>query len=109
MNSKQRAGSVVLLLLAFLRVEAQSPASKIDVPKLIRSAQLNGEVMSKKVFDYSWKTRTRVQQFDKRGKALKQVEQDHEVYPSPGLMYVVQKLVRENGLPLSSKRAAKEQ
>jgi len=109
MSNKQSIGVVVLFLFGFLRVEAQAPAAKIDVPKLIRLAQLNGESMSKQVFDYSWKSKTLVRQFDKRGKLLKEVEQDHEVYPSPGLTYVVQKLVKENGLPLSPKRAAREQ
>jgi hypothetical protein len=109
MISKPGAGLVALLVLGFLGVEAQTPAAKIDVPKLIRSAQHNGEIMSKQVFDYSWKSKTLVRQFDKRGKVSKETEQDHEVYPSPGLTYVVQKLVRENGLPLSAKRAAKEQ
>lgn len=108
MNSKQSATVVVLLALGFLRIEAQTAATKIDVPKLIRSAQLNGEAMSKRVFDYSWKSKTLMRQF-KRGKLLKEVEQDHEVYPAPGLTFVVQELVKENGLPLSPKRAAKEQ
>jgi len=109
MNSKQSSGLVWLLLFGFLGVGAQTPAAKIDVPKLIRLAQLNGGARSKQVFDYSWKSKTLVRQFDKRGKLLKEVEQDHEVYPSPGVTYVVQKLVKENGLPLSQKRAAKEQ
>jgi hypothetical protein len=108
-NSKWKACLGLLILFALLRVEAQTGASKLDVPKLIRSAQLNGEAMSKQVFDYSWKSKTKVRQFNKRGRLLKEVEQDHEVYPSPGLTYVVQKLVKENGLPLSAKRAVKEQ
>ena len=109
MNSKPSLVLVVLLLLGFPVVQAQTTATKIDVPKLIRLAQLKGEAMSKQVFDYSWKSKTLVRHFDKRGKLSKEVEQDHEVYPSPGLTYVVQKLVRENGLPLSPKRLAKEQ
>jgi len=107
--SKWKVCLGLLLLFGFPRVEAQTAAAKLDVPKLIRSAQLNGEAMSKQVFDYSWKSKTLVRQFNKRGRLLKEVEQDHEVYPSPGLTYVVQKLVKENGLPLSAKRAAKEQ
>lgn len=63
----------MLLALGFLRIEAQTAAAKIDVPKLIRAAQLNGEAMSKRVFDYSWKSRTLVRQF-KRGKLLREVE-----------------------------------
>jgi hypothetical protein len=107
-NSQRSAGLIILLVLVVSRGYAQSPPAKIDLPKLIRSAQLNGEAMSKRVFDYSWKSKTRVRQF-KRARLVKEVEQDHEVFPSPGLTYVAQKLVRENGLPLSAKRAAKEQ
>lgn len=108
LNRKQTAVLFVLLLMALPIVEAQTPATKIDVPKLIRSAQVNGEIMSKRVFDYSWKSKTLVRHF-KRARLMKEIEQDHEVYPAPGLAFVVQQLVKENGLPLSSKRAAKEQ
>jgi hypothetical protein len=108
LNRKQSAGLFVLLLFGLLRVEAQTSAAKIDVPKLIRSAQLNGESMSKRVFDYSWRSKTLVQEF-KHKRVLKKVDQDHEVYPSRGVTFVVQKLVKENGLPLPPKRAEKEQ
>lgn len=108
LKCKQAVGLFVLLLLGFLRVEGQTSAARIDVAKLIRSAQFNGEIMSRQVFDYSWKSKTLVRQF-KRARLLQEVEQDHEVYPAPGLTFVVQKLVKENGLPLSRKRAAKEQ
>lgn len=107
-NGKRSVPTIVLLALVFLRVDAQTTAAKIDLPKLIRAAQLNGEVMNKRVFDYSWKSRTLVQEF-KRGRLVKKLDQDHEVYPVPGVTFVVQKLVRENGLPLSPRQAAKEQ
>lgn len=107
-NRKRNSRLVVLLALGLVRVGAQTTTAKIDVPKLIHAAQVNGETMSKRVFEYSWKSKTLVRQY-KRSKLLKEVEQDHEVYPSPGLTFVVQKLVKENGLPLSAKRAAKEQ
>ena len=109
MISKQRSGFIVLLLFGSFSVEAQTSVAKVDIPSLIRAAQLNGEVMSKRVFDYSWKSKTLVRQFNKRGRLVNEIEQDHEVYPSPGLTFVAQKLVRENGLPLSAKRAAKEE
>jgi hypothetical protein len=97
-----------LILLACADVQAQTASTKTDITKLIRSAQLNGQAMSQRVFDYSWKSKTLVRNY-KRARLLKEVEQDHEVYPAPGLTYVAQKLVKENGLPLSAKRAAKEQ
>jgi hypothetical protein len=99
--------SVLALLLLAFPAYAQRPAS-VDVDKLIHAAQENGEAMSKRVFDYSWKSKTLVRNF-KRSRVLNEVEQDHEVYPAPGLTYVAQKLVKENGLPLSPKRAAKEE
>ncbi len=100
--------SLGLILLACAGVQAQSVNTKTDITKLIRSAQLNGQAMSQRVFDYSWKSKTVVRNY-KRARLLKEVEQDHEVYPAPGLTYVAQKLVKENGLPLSAKRAAKEE
>src|SRR5688572_15312981 len=109
MTRNSCSGLLLLLLFGFLRIEAQTPAAKIDLAKLIRLAQVNGEAMSNAFFDFSWKSSTLVRQFNKRGKLVKEISQDHEVYPSPGVMYVVQKLVKENGLPLSAKRAAKEQ
>jgi hypothetical protein len=108
LNYKQSSALFCLLIFGSLSVTAQTSAAKIDVPKLIRAAQLNGELMSKRVFEYSWKSKTLVRQF-KRTRLQKEVEQDHEVYPAPGVEFVVQKLVSENGLPLSAKRAAKEQ
>lgn len=107
--SARRAAALFALLTFFVvTTQAQSSANTIDVAKLVRSAQVNGEAMSKRVFDYSWKSKTLVRNY-KRARLLKEVEQDHEVYPAPGLTYVAQKLVRENGLPLSPKRAAKEE
>jgi hypothetical protein len=100
---------LVLLLVGFLRAGAQTPPANIEVTQLIHAAQVNGEKMSRRVFEYSWQSKTTVRQFNKRGRLLKEVEQDHEAYPSPALTFVVQKLVRENGLPLSAGRAKKEQ
>jgi hypothetical protein len=108
LNRKQSAAFFGLLLFGSLSVAAQTSPAKIDVAKLIRSAQLNGELMSKRIFEYSWKSKTLVRQF-KRARLQKEMEQVHEVYPAPGIDFVVQKLVSENGLPLSAKRAAKEQ
>jgi hypothetical protein len=107
-SATQLASVFLLLLCGWLRVAAQTSGSKIDIPKLIRSAQLNGETMSKRVFDYSWKSKTLVQEF-KRKRVVKKIDQDHEVYPSRGVTFVVQKLVKENGVPLAPKRAEKEQ
>ncbi len=107
-KSKQVACLLVLLVAGCGESAAQTSSSKIDIAKLIRAAQLNGEANSKKVFDYSWKSKTLIEEF-KRSRLLKKVEQEHEVYPSRGITFVVQKLVAENGAPLPSKRAAKEQ
>lgn len=107
LNCKQTIGFFLLLLCSCSRLDAQT-AAKIDVAKLIRSAQLNGEVMSKRVFDYSWKSRTLVQEF-KRKRLVNTLDQEHEVFPVRGVTFVAQKLIKENGQPLPPKRAAKEQ
>ncbi len=107
MNYKRGKLFLGLILLACAQVQAQSAGTKTDIAKLVRSAQLNGRTMSQRVFDYSWKSKTIVRNY-KRSRLLKETEQDHEVYPAPGLTYVAQRLVKENGLPLSAKRAAKE-
>ena len=84
LNRKQSAALFVLLIFGAYRVVAQTSPAKIDLAKLIRAAQLNGEALSKRVFDYSWKSKTLVRQF-KRARLQKEMEQDHEVYPAPGL------------------------
>lgn len=106
--SLKQFGGLLLFALAAISVQGQTASTRIDVPKLIRAAQHNGEMMSKQVFDFSWKSTTLVRQF-KRTRLQKTLEQVHEAYPSPGLTFVAQKLVAENGHPLSAKRAAKEQ
>ena len=105
---KQGLTGLALLFAVCVGARAQKATPKIDVDKLIHSAQLTGATTSKQIFDYSWKSKTHVREY-KRARLTKDVEQDHEVYPAPGLTYVAQRLVRENGLPLSAKRAAKEQ
>lgn len=95
------------LLLAPL-AEAQTTSSQVDVAKLIRAAQQNGKNMSIRVYDYSWKSKTLLRNY-KKSRLANETEQEHEVYPAPGLTYVAQKLVKENGLPLSAKRAAREE
>ena len=101
-------GFLLLLPVMVVGSVAGQTSSKVDLPKLIRAAQLNGEIMSKRVFDYSWKSATLIRKY-KRSRLQNTIEQVHEVYPAPGLTFVAQKLVKENGLPLSAKRAAKEQ
>lgn len=108
LSYKQVACLLVLLVAGFIKTSGQTSAASIDVAKLIRSAQLNGETMSKRVFDYSWKSKTLIQEY-KRSRMVKKVEQEHEVYPSRGVTFVVQKLIAENGAALPPKRAAKEQ
>ncbi len=103
-----RQAALLLLLISVTNAAAQTSRGKIDVPKLIRAAQLNGEAMSMQVFDFSWKSTTLVRQY-KRAKLQKTLEQVHEAYPAPGLTFVAQKLIKENGLPLSEKRAHKEE
>ncbi|HSS19207.1 MAG TPA: hypothetical protein VLL54_03975 [Pyrinomonadaceae bacterium] len=96
------------LLLLVSIAGAQNTVATVDVANLISTAQQNGEKMSPRVFDYSWKSKTVVRNY-KKSRLASETEQDHEAYPAPGLTYVAKKLVKENGLPLSAKRAAKEE
>jgi len=106
---KELTSVVALLLVSSLRVGAQTKGRPIDVSKLVRDVQLTGETSSKRVFEYSWTSRILVRRFNKNGRIAKELDQEYEVYPSPGMAFVVRKLVKEGGVPLSPKRAAKEQ
>lgn len=106
MKPTRFAALFALLFLSATLARAQAVA---DVPALVAAAQRNGEAMSRRVFEYSWKSQTFVRQWNKRGRALREMAQGHEVYPVPGRDFVVQKLVSENGQPLPPKRAAKEE
>ena len=98
-------------LFAPLCVAAQEPRAPagVDVAALVSEARKNGEAMSRRVFEYSWTTQTRVRRLNKRGRVVQESWQGHEAYPLPGRSFVVQKLVSENGRPLAPARAAKEQ
>jgi hypothetical protein len=98
-----------IVLCAAASAAAQATAERIDIASLIREAMRNGDAMSWRMFDYSWTSKTLVRHYDKRGRMSKETVQEKEVYVTPGLSYVTQKLVRENGLPLSPQRAAKEE
>lgn len=100
---------VALLLAWSFGVTAQTSVQPLDVAKLVREVQRTGEASSKRVFDFSWTSRVVVRWFNKSGRVAKEVDQEYEVFPSPGLLFVSKKLVKENGAPLSAKRKAKEQ
>ena len=108
-----RAAAALLLLPLVLcagRARAQQKAgAEADVPSLVAAALKNGEAMSRRVFEYSWATKTQVRHMNKRGRVVRETSQGHEAYPLPGRSFVVQKLVSENGRALAPKRAAKEQ
>lgn len=88
--------------------DARRAAAPPDVPALIAAAQRNGEALSRRMFEYSWRSQTLIRHMNKRGRVVRESAQGHEVYPLPGRAFVVQKLVTENGQPLPAKRAAKE-
>lgn len=108
---KVRAAAILALLtlVNWSCVAGQTKAPSIDVPKLVLEVQTAGANSSKSVFEYSWTSRIVVRRFNKNGRVAKEIDQEYEVYPSPAMAFVVQKLVKENGTPLSRKRAEKEQ
>ena len=114
MKFKRIAAAVVFAALCVLcaRLAAGqegAAARTLDIDALVRDCQRDGEALSRRVFDYSWTGRTFARRTNRRGRALKETVQTHEVFPLPGRDFVVQRLVAENNQPLAPKRAAKEQ
>ena len=56
-------------LFAPLCVAAQEPRAPagVDVAALVSEARKNGEAVSRRVFEYSWTTQTRVRRLNKPG------------------------------------------
>lgn len=98
-----------MMLFGSIIAAAQATAARVDVDSLMGEAARNGDAMSWRMFDYSWTSKTLVRHYDRRGRVSKETLQEKEVYAAPGLANVTQKLVRENGLPLSPRRAVKEE
>ena len=81
---------------------------KLDVAALLREVALNQDATEDRVAEYSFKQTETDREINSKGELKKQTVKVYEVYPLAN-REPVEKLVSENGVPLSAERAAKEE
>jgi hypothetical protein len=80
----------------------------LNISELLRAVARNQEELDRRVSEYTF-TRTETErEIDDKGVVKKEKRAVHEVYPVAG-GGSVQKLISEDGVPLSAERAAKEE
>jgi len=80
---------------------------KLDVAALLREVASNQDQTEKRVAEYSFKQTETDREITSKGELKKQTVKVYEVFPLPN-REPVEKLISENGVPLSPERAAKE-
>jgi len=79
----------------------------LDVTKLLREVEANQDELENRVAEYAFKQTEIDREINSKGELKKETTKVYEVYPLPN-REAVQKLISENGVPLSPERAAKE-
>ena len=79
----------------------------LDVVSLMREVSRNQDEIENRVSEYAFKQTETDREINGKGELKKQTVKVYEVYPLPN-REPVQKLISENGVPLSAERAAKE-
>ncbi len=79
----------------------------LDIPALLRDLSKNQEETDKRINDYTFTRKVTERELDDKGVLKKEKVTVFEVYPFAGYGWV-QKLVSENGVPLTPEREAKE-
>lgn len=79
----------------------------LDINALLREVALNQDAIEQRVSDYSFKQTETDRTINSKGEVKKETVKVYEVFPLPN-REPVQKLISENGVPLSTERAAKE-
>jgi len=79
----------------------------LDVAALLREVGRNQDEIEKRVSEYAFTQTETDREINGKGEVKKQTIKVYEVYPLPN-REAVQKLISENGVPLSAERAAKE-
>ncbi len=82
--------------------------STLDIPALLRDLSKNQDEDDKRVNDYTFTQKVTEREVDDKGQVKKEKVSVYEVYPIADYGWV-EKLVMENGAPLSPERAAKEE
>src|ERR1041385_7960821 len=83
------------------------PTENVDVTALLREVEKNQDELEKRVAEYAFKQTETDREISDKGELKKQTVKVYEVYPLPN-REPVEKLISEDGVPLSSERAAKE-
>lgn len=79
----------------------------LDVAALWREVVANQDELENRVAEYAFKQTETDREISDKGELKKQTVKVYEVYPLPNRV-PVEKLISENGVPLSAERAAKE-
>lgn len=79
----------------------------LDVAALLREVGTNQDEIEKRVAEFAFKQTETDREINGKGELKKQTVKVYEVYPLPN-REAVQKLISENGVPLSPERAVKE-
>lgn len=83
-------------------------AESLDVAALLKEVGRNQDEIEKRVSEYSFLQKETDREITSKGEIKKETVKVSEVFPLPNREPVM-KLISENGIPLSSERAAKEQ
>src|SRR6201988_285431 len=79
----------------------------LDVAALLREVGGNQDELENRVAEYAFKQKETDREINSKGELKKESVKIYEVFPLPN-REPVQKLISENGVPLSAERAAKE-
>jgi outer membrane lipoprotein-sorting protein len=82
-------------------------SESLDVAALLREVGKNQDEVEKRVAEFAFRQTETDREISSKGELKKQTVKVYEVYPLPN-REPVQKLISENGVPLSPERAAKE-
>lgn len=82
--------------------------STLDIPALLRDLSKNQDEDDKRINDYTFTQKVTERELDDKGQVKKEKVTVYEVFPFVDYGWV-EKLVSENGVPLSPERAAKEE
>jgi hypothetical protein len=83
------------------------PTEDLDVAALMREVNKNQNELEHRVAEYAFKQTETDREINDKGELKRETVKVYEVYPLPN-RDPVQKLISENGVPLSAERAAKE-
>jgi hypothetical protein len=88
--------------------DAPRAAEGLDVPGLLRAVARNQDEIEKRVTEYAFTQKETDREINSKGEVKKETVKVYEIFPVAN-RESIQKLISENGLPLSAERAAKEE